>query len=462
MTQITVEKKTCARIPTEAGEFQLCYFKNNQDSKEHLALIFGDITQTSPILTRIHSECFTGDVLGSRRCDCGPQLQSAMEMIAAEGRGVIVYLRQEGRGIGLLDKLRAYNLQDLGYDTIDANLLLGHQADARDYTIAALILQELRIESLRLITNNPVKIESLEQLGVAVAERVSIQTAVHADNKVYLSTKVSRMRHLLHINEGENGTMNGRSDDHSAGGNGRLQPTLLPTPHLTPHPTRPAVTLSYAQSLDGSITAKRGQPTAISGDASMKLTHQLRASHDAILVGIGTVLADNPRLNVRLAEGSDPQPIILDTELRFPLDARLLQNKRCPWIATSAHASQAKQSALEATGAKVLRFPVNEQGHVDLTTVLAKLADAHIHSVMVEGGAQIITAFLNSQLVDRVVLTIAPKFIGGYHAVGAMSGNGRLHPHLINTHTTQMGDDLIVFGDAVWPEAANGQGDDAA
>ncbi len=461
MTQIAVEKMTCARIPTDAGEFQLCYYKNNQDNKEHLALIYGDITQNVPMLTRIHSECFTGDVLGSRRCDCGPQLQSAMEMIAAEGQGVVVYLRQEGRGIGLLDKLRAYNLQDLGYDTVDANLLLGHQADARDYTIAALILQDLGIESLRLITNNPVKIESLERLGIAVAERVPIQTAVHADNAVYLSTKVARMRHLLHINGGENGPLNGRSEDHSVVENGRLQPTTLPTPHLKPHPTRPAVTLSYAQSLDGSITTRRGQPTAISGDASLKLTHQLRAGHDAILVGIGTVLSDNPRLNVRQAQGRDPLPIILDSKLRFPLNARLLQNNRRPWIATSLSAQQEKQAALEAAGATVIRFPVDEQGRVDLHAVLLKLGEAQIHSVMVEGGAQVITTFLASQLVDRVVLTIAPTFIGGYHAVGALSGNGRLHPRLINTHTTQMGNDLIVFGDAVWPKAANHQGNGA-
>ena len=327
MTQITVEKMTCARIPTDAGEFQLCYYKNSLDNKEHLAITYGQISANDPVLTRIHSECFTGDVLGSRRCDCGPQLQGAMEMIAAEGQGVIIYLRQEGRGIGLLDKLRAYNLQDLGYDTVDANLLLGHQADARDYTIAALILQDLGISSLKLITNNPTKIEGLEHLGISVAERVPIQTDVHDDNATYLATKVNRMRHLLHIGN-ENGLENGRFDPNK---NGQHHTNItnmeMPVP---PKSQRPSVTLTYAQSLDGSITTQRGKPTAISGKESLLLTHQLRATHDAILVGIGTILADNPRLNVRLAVGPHPQPVILDSQLRFPLDAKLLQNKCSP------------------------------------------------------------------------------------------------------------------------------------
>jgi len=181
------------------GEFQLYLYHTSLDDKEHLALVLGEVDGHSNVLVRVHSECFTGDVLGSRRCDCGEQLHDAMQQIAVAGQGVLIYLRQEGRGIGLLDKLRAYNLQDEGYDTVDANLLLGHQADERDYTVAARILEDLRVQSVRLLTNNPSKIEHLVQLGVQVEERLPLESQVHAENASYLLTKVQRMDHLLNL-----------------------------------------------------------------------------------------------------------------------------------------------------------------------------------------------------------------------------------------------------------------------
>lgn len=199
MTKQTVEKVTCARIPTESGEFQLCYYQSDIDDKEHLALVYGEVAGKENVLVRIHSECFTGDVLGSLRCDCGEQLQRAMQLVAAEGAGIVVYLRQEGRGIGLLDKLRAYNLQDEGYDTVEANLMLGHQADGRDYTIASLILQDLGVQSVCLLTNNPDKIEKLQALAIEVTARVALLTEIHPENAVYMQTKVERMHHLLNL-----------------------------------------------------------------------------------------------------------------------------------------------------------------------------------------------------------------------------------------------------------------------
>jgi GTP cyclohydrolase II len=199
MNNLVVTRMVSARIPTEAGEFQLCLYHNSQDDKEHLALVLGDVQDHEDILVRVHSECFTGDVLGSRRCDCGDQLQQAMQQIAQAGQGVLIYLRQEGRGIGLLDKLRAYNLQDEGYDTVEANLLLGHQADERDYTAAARILDNLRVRSIRLLTNNPAKINHLDALGVKVIERVAVEAPVYADNAYYLFTKAQRMDHLLKL-----------------------------------------------------------------------------------------------------------------------------------------------------------------------------------------------------------------------------------------------------------------------
>jgi GTP cyclohydrolase II len=199
MGELTITKMACARIPTGTGEFQLCLYRDNRTGKEHLALVMGDVANQPDVLVRLHSECFTGDVLGSLRCDCGDQLRQAMDLIAEEGMGVLIYLRQEGRGIGLLDKLRAYNLQDVGYDTVDANLLLGHQADERDYTVAALILEDLGVHSIRLLTNNPLKIESLRGLGVSLTARVPVQPRVTSENVAYLSTKARRMNHLLNL-----------------------------------------------------------------------------------------------------------------------------------------------------------------------------------------------------------------------------------------------------------------------
>ncbi|MGZ4955260.1 MAG: GTP cyclohydrolase II, partial [Methylobacter sp.] len=167
MLKHSVSQITRTRIPTAYGDFQLCYYTNTLDNKEHLAFYMGTVTEED-VLVRIHSECFTGDVLGSRRCDCGEQLDRSLQFIANHGAGVLIYLRQEGRGIGLLQKLRAYNLQDQGYDTVDANLLLGHGADERDYALAARILDDLGVKSVLLMTNNPAKISALKSEGIHV------------------------------------------------------------------------------------------------------------------------------------------------------------------------------------------------------------------------------------------------------------------------------------------------------
>jgi 3,4-dihydroxy 2-butanone 4-phosphate synthase/GTP cyclohydrolase II len=193
-------------------------YSNDCDSKEHLALVLGEVSGRRDVLVRVHSECFTGDVLGSRRCDCGEQLGQAMALIAEAGAGVLVYLRQEGRGIGLLDKLLAYNLQDSGLDTVDANLALGHGADERDYTIAAGILQDLEVESVRLLTNNPLKVEALSQLGVPVARRMPLQTRANQDNFLYLQTKARRMNHLLNLNTPDSPPRNGHRPARGANG----------------------------------------------------------------------------------------------------------------------------------------------------------------------------------------------------------------------------------------------------
>lgn len=199
----SIENLVKTRIPTAHGEFVLHYFSNTIDEKEHVAFVKGDVAGKENVPVRIHSECFTGDVLGSRRCDCGEQLDMALRLIEEAGCGVLIYLRQEGRGIGLLKKLQAYNLQDQGLDTVDANIQLGHLADERQYDIAALMLEYLQVKSVALITNNPQKIDELTKLGIPVSERIAIETSVHDDNLGYLRTKVEKMRHILSMNKKE-------------------------------------------------------------------------------------------------------------------------------------------------------------------------------------------------------------------------------------------------------------------
>lgn len=194
---VSISNLVQTRIPTKYGEFVLHYFSNTEDNKEHVAFVFGDVSNKSSVPVRLHSECFTGDVFGSRRCDCGEQLDTALKIISEHGHGVLLYLRQEGRGIGLLKKMQAYNLQDEGMDTVDANIHLGHLPDERDYTIAALIIKNLKVSSIQLITNNPNKIEQLKKLDIQVDGRVAIEVESNSDNHAYLQTKAEKMDHFL-------------------------------------------------------------------------------------------------------------------------------------------------------------------------------------------------------------------------------------------------------------------------
>ena len=191
-----VHRVAATRLPTEFGEFRCLAYQADTDDETHLALVCGDIVAGNEVLVRVHSECVTGDVFASRRCDCGPQLHAAMRMIAEEGRGVVVYLcGHEGRGIGIAQKLQAYELQDQGFDTVDANLELGLPVDLRDYGIGAAILRDLGIRRVRLLTNNPAKTSGLAAFGIEIAGRLPLVTPVHDDNAAYLRTKRDRLGH---------------------------------------------------------------------------------------------------------------------------------------------------------------------------------------------------------------------------------------------------------------------------
>lgn len=448
MKNIRIKREVTTFIPNLEGMFRLSLYTNNSDEKEHLALIHGTVENQKDVLTRIHSECFTGDVLGSHRCDCNAQLHMAMEQISKADRGVLIYLRQEGRGIGLLNKLRTYELQDRGYDTVEANEMIGKEADERSYQMAARILEDLGIQSIHLLTNNPGKVEGLENEGIIINKRIELRAPVTDKNYHYLKTKSERLGHILGF---KNPVRNSPAYKHVFS---KFKELYLSQLSNRTNP-RPLVTLSYAQSIDGSIASNLNEQTTISCKESLQLTHALRALHQGILVGIGTVLSDNPQLTVRLHEGKNPRAIILDSQLRIPMNCNLLNNKdQLPIIVTTESNNSPKAIKLSEKGVKLLHTQPDSSHHIDLKKMMALLYDIGIQSLMVEGGSEIITSFLRQQLVDLFLITISPQFLGGIRGVRKFQRDNSLStPKILQMKHRQIGDDLIIWGKSEWSDS---------
>jgi GTP cyclohydrolase II len=434
-----VSPREVASLPlgTTFGEFELRAFEL-ASGRVYLALLRGDIGDGRSVLTRLHSECLTGDALGSLRCDCGSQLREAGRAIAAEGRGVLVYLTdQEGRGIGLVNKLRAYMLQEDGADTVEANCRLGFPPDARTYDAAARCLELVGVRSVRLLTNNPKKVRGLTRAGIEVERTVPLQTSPHVRNFGYLRAKEARLGHVAPAGIPLDGDPIRETTD--------VAP-LLGRP-LAPA-GRPYVVLKYAQSIDGRIATLGGDARWISSEAERRISHGLRAACDAVLVGVGTAIVDDPRLTVRMVPGSSPLRVVLDSTLRLPSTAHVFDDEARTVVLTTSSSSEDRRAALRARAVGVHVVEDGPRG-VDLAGALQTLRALGVDSLLVEGGARVITSFFAEKLVDRLVVGIAPTIMGtGVEAVGDLGvASVAESVRLTNRSVHQVGDDLLVAAD---------------
>jgi GTP cyclohydrolase II len=407
----TVERVVETVLPTRHGMFRLLGYRDGGGT-EHVALVRGitdDATSGSaeaPPLVRVHSECLTGDALGSHRCDCGDQLDAAQAAIAAEGRGVLVYVRgHEGRGIGLLAKLKAYALQDRGADTVDANTALGLPVDDRRYDQAAEILHDLGVTSIRLLSGNPTKQEALERLGIDVVERRGLAVPEHPENAGYLATKRARLHHDPAPSDGVwSDLLDGVVPAAPSPGEGE---ELAHRYGFLAGAAGPLVVGRLRQSLDGFIASRSGDSGFHEEGGDREHLQRLRALVDAVVVGASTVLGEDCSLAVRDVPGASPVRVVLDAAARVPVTARVLADDGVPtlWIV----AGDAVLTSEPAASVEVVRLP-----HEDFAPerVLAILHARGLEKVLVEGGGNTVSRFLEAGQLDRLYLTTSPVLVG--------------------------------------------------
>jgi 3,4-dihydroxy 2-butanone 4-phosphate synthase/GTP cyclohydrolase II len=335
-----------------------------------------------------------------------------------------------------MNKLRAYLAQEQGADTVDANHVLGLPADARDYGDAAAVVTMLGIRSARLLTNNPSKVSGLRKYGIAITDVVGLRTVAHPRNAAYLSTKSQRMGHIRPSGVALGASV-GRDIDPGA---------LLG--HVRPQASRPGVVAKLAQSLDGRIATACGDSKWISGEPERRVAHALRAACDAVMVGVGTVLLDDPQLTVRAVPGASPIRVVVDSGLRLPLDARLLTDDGSTLVLTTERSDPDTRMALRDLGAGV-EVVGDKGGRVDLDAGLSRLRELGMEVVLVEGGATLVTALITAGLVDRLIVSIAPIVIGaGIDGVGDLGVDRVSNAFSLENRTiTAVGDDVLIAGD---------------
>ena len=398
----SLERESFCRMPTKFGVFTMHCFVESKN-KVHHALVMGELRDDQRHLVRIHSKCCTGDVFYSTRCDCGFQLKESMQQIGKAKKGIIIYLDQEGRGIGIVNKLKAYTLQDQGYNTYEANRFLGFNDDCRKYTAAIQILDFFNIKKINLLTNNPEKRSCFADYSdLDVTRSEIIQEKLTPDQRKYLSSKIKYKNHAINLQN-----------------NIKKDPVICEVLNKISsfkESKRPFVTLSFAQTIDGSIAFRDYKRALISNDKSMEFTHGLRSVHEAILVGVSTVIHDNPSLSARGdLSYNQPTPIILDSHLNTPLDSKVLLRNVVIIFITAKNISSDKQEEILKVNPKALFISVeyNKSNKLCLVSALKKLRDRGILSLMVEGGASIIKSFIIHRQIDFCAITISARYLGG-------------------------------------------------